>query len=448
MSNQAETHIIDASPTKGLFIYMLTKDIPLIDAIIDLVDNAVDGARRLRSHNDYTGLWVRLELDEDHFRIQDNCGGIPVGLARKYAFRFGRPEDMEFIPHSVGQFGVGMKRAIFKMGRKFRIESYTESSHFVVEEDVEKWKREEAWEFTFAELEEDLDNEPDQQGTLLAVSSLHHGVSESFRSDRFQRRLFEELRTKHSLNIDKGLAVTLNQIPLQVRPFTLLQSDELKPAYIERSIPVGDADREVKVRIYAGIAESKPEDAGWYVFCNGRTILEQDQTLTTGWGEGEQSRIPKYHNQYARFRGYVFLDSDDPGALPWNTTKTGVDADSPVFHAVRLQMINLMRPVIDFLNDLKEDKSVRDDDVQSTQLERSVSNAKAVTLEDSHIDSTERSFSAPRPEPKPEGPAENRILYYKPADEVARAKEVLRASTYKEVGEKTFDYFYQMECED
>jgi hypothetical protein len=34
---------IKASPTKEFFIYMLVKDIPLNRAIIDLVDNSVDG---------------------------------------------------------------------------------------------------------------------------------------------------------------------------------------------------------------------------------------------------------------------------------------------------------------------------------------------------------------------------------------------------------------------
>lgn len=38
---------INASPTKELFIFMLTRDVQLSRAIIDLVDNCVDGANRL-----------------------------------------------------------------------------------------------------------------------------------------------------------------------------------------------------------------------------------------------------------------------------------------------------------------------------------------------------------------------------------------------------------------
>src|SRR5580658_5902566 len=80
---------INARPTKALFISMLVKDIGLVRAIIDLVDNSVDGARRLRGTNSLDGLWVRLEVKENHFKIVDNCGGMDVETARLYAFRFG-----------------------------------------------------------------------------------------------------------------------------------------------------------------------------------------------------------------------------------------------------------------------------------------------------------------------------------------------------------------------
>lgn len=111
---------INASPTKEFFVYMLIRDIPLSRAILDLVDNSVDGARRLHSDGDFQDLWVRVELNSTHFRIADNCGGIPVEIARNYAFRFGRPSGAPPTPHSVGQFGVGMKRTFFKLGSKIK----------------------------------------------------------------------------------------------------------------------------------------------------------------------------------------------------------------------------------------------------------------------------------------------------------------------------------------
>lgn len=141
---------VEASPTKEFFISVLVRDITVNQAITDLVDNSIDGALRLRRLSDYNGLWVEVRVTEDRFIIADNCGGIPIEVARRYAFRFGRPPAAPATPHSLGQFGVGMKRAIFKLGSEFTVESRTENSHFLIEEDVNHWKaREDDWDFTF-----------------------------------------------------------------------------------------------------------------------------------------------------------------------------------------------------------------------------------------------------------------------------------------------------------
>jgi hypothetical protein len=61
-------------------------------------------------------------------------------------------------------------------------------------------------------------------------------------------------------------------------------------------------------KVIAGIEESKPTEAGWYVSCNGRFVLVADQSQKTGWGEDGGKLIPKMHHQFARFRGYVFFE--------------------------------------------------------------------------------------------------------------------------------------------
>src|SRR5947209_7086768 len=82
---------IDASPTKELFVEMLTRDVALIPAIIDLADNCTDGARHTRGDKSWDGLTVDIEAKADQFVIDDNTGGMSVDVARHYAFRFGRP---------------------------------------------------------------------------------------------------------------------------------------------------------------------------------------------------------------------------------------------------------------------------------------------------------------------------------------------------------------------
>jgi hypothetical protein len=82
---------VDALPTKDLFVDFLTKDLTLSRAITDLVDNSVDGARRLRPNGSLNDLYVRLKVSAEEFEITANCGGIPLDLAQHYAFRFGGP---------------------------------------------------------------------------------------------------------------------------------------------------------------------------------------------------------------------------------------------------------------------------------------------------------------------------------------------------------------------
>ena len=38
---------VDASPVKSFFVQMLTRDIELSDAILDLLDNCIDGILRV-----------------------------------------------------------------------------------------------------------------------------------------------------------------------------------------------------------------------------------------------------------------------------------------------------------------------------------------------------------------------------------------------------------------
>lgn len=436
------TNVINAWPTKNLFISMLVKDIPLTRSIIDLVDNSVDGARRVKPNGKYEGLWVHVDASSQRFAIRDNCGGIPVDVAQKYAFRFGRPEetDVEETPHSVGQFGVGMKRALFKLGKKFTVESRTKNARFVVEVDVDEWKRKNEWEFAFKELQENLPDVPDNEcGTEIIVTPLHESVAGELSLENYIDKLLVEIEAAHEQSMSDGLRLTLNDKPLQNHPVLAKQSNVILPAYRDSMIEQPD-QKPVRVAIFAGIDDSDPTEAGWYVYCNGRMLLAADQSYATGWGEVVNATIPRYHNQFARFRGYVFFDSEDSGLLPWNTTKTGVDVDSPLYGHVRRSMIEIMRPVIDFLNDLDREN---DPGVEDRPLQTAVSHLKTVPL--SNVKPSEGFVTKVDTAPRQRV---GNISYSRPIKEIDRVKKALGVSSLKEVGEETFDYYVRMVCDD
>ena len=131
---------IDGNPTKKFFIEMITRDISIEDAIIDLLDNSIDGANNINP-NDYSGLEIELIDNSNEFSIRDNCGGFTLETAQKYAFRFGRPDEAPISHNTVGRFGIGMKRSLFKMGKHFEVETQNQDNHFIVDVDVEEWSR-------------------------------------------------------------------------------------------------------------------------------------------------------------------------------------------------------------------------------------------------------------------------------------------------------------------
>jgi len=137
-----DQNLINGSPTKAFFVRTLTRDIELKDALLDLLDNCVDGLMRsvpkasLAGAKPYAGHWAHITFDREKFVIEDNCGGIDMHRARTSAFRMGRIElaaaDKEKKLPTVGAYGIGMKRAIFKIGQSSTVTSKTKSEGFTV----------------------------------------------------------------------------------------------------------------------------------------------------------------------------------------------------------------------------------------------------------------------------------------------------------------------------
>lgn len=448
-------HAIDASPTKRFFISMLVRDVKLARAIIDLIDNCIDGALRAGDGTDFSPFQVRLMVTPERFEIADNCGGMDLEVAEKYAFRFGRPSEAAATEGSVGQFGVGMKRTIFKLGSQFKVTSTTATRHFVIEGNVEEWlSRADDWTFAFSKIEDRFDVPRAEQGVSVEISALHESVRDDFGRPAFLAELRSAIEEAHALRMQAGLSITLNGIPLGVEEFRLLSSDRLVPAYAELHVPPPTGKQAgVTIRMYAGVSDRSLNKGGWYVFCNGRQVLAADQTSTTGWAsvveaelEGsKEEQMRKYHADFAYFRGFVFFDSIDASLLPWTTTKTGVDTDSPIYRLARREMQRIMRPVIKFLSELAAETSEKNADVEAeTPLHDALQGASGTSV--SKV-ATSTTFVQPERRRRRMDAPQVSIQYRKDREKVELAKRRLGVSTATEVGDATFDYFFQAECE-
>ncbi len=289
-------NIIEGNPTKKFFIDMITRDISIEDAIIDLLDNSIDGANRINP-DDYSGLFIELTINNNEFIIRDNCGGFSLETAQKYAFRFGRPDEAPIVRNTVGRFGIGMKRSLFKIGKDFVVESESETDHFRVHVNVDEWSKKtkeiiidgdnksiDDWNFNY----ELIDNSSrGYKGTYINVSNLNNEVRDLFTDSIFLSDLVDSIQKLLNFSLLKGIKITLNGMPLKGEKTELIYSDENKPYYTDGVINA------VKYRIIAGLGEiGDPKRSGWYIYCNNRLVVEADTSNITGWGVAP---IPKWH---------------------------------------------------------------------------------------------------------------------------------------------------------
>ena len=356
--------IADARPTKGFFLEMFVRDLSLEDCILDLVDNSVDSLIKSRGIDvskillpeaigegngngegeKFEPARIEITINSEQFKISDNCGGIGVEAAKSEVFRIGHAkEDSE---SWLGVYGVGMKRAIFKIGNHITIESKTMDEGFKMVINVPNWKKKKEWELPFQVIEGAKD--PETAGTTIVIKSYSDEISERLKSGSFDTILKEMIESTYCLFLNRYVELTLNGLKVEPKPIPIGDSPNVNIAKEEFK------EKGVKVAIYAGLArrteenEWKQEQAGWYVACNGRLVVRADRNRLTGWGYNLPLFVPKFRG----FVGIVFFSSEKPLLLPWKTTKEGINSESLIFQRALTRMAATARPVINFLNSM------------------------------------------------------------------------------------------------
>ena len=435
-------HKAHAAPTKDFFIRMITRDISLVDCILDLLDNCIDGARRSVSKaggnsSQLSGFEASLELSNDHFRISDNCGGITLNDAVNYAFHFGRrPDAPADVDGAIGLYGIGMKRAIFKMAKSARVESSPSGEQpFAVTVDVEAWRDLDDWDFEITELPAATTS----SGTSIILTHLHASVASSFSDPTFRNELIRTIARDYAFIANAGFKVKVNEQLVPDYGYSLKTGAEIQPGVIEYE------DDGVGVRIVAGLiqdledeipAELKPVDSarfGWYIVCNDRVIVAADKTALTVWGN---QGFSLWHPQYNGFAGFLFMSSDDPTKLPWTTTKREVDIADLRYMKALVSMKELTGQFIAYTNARRADlEEARKAEFAANQVEvRTATGSAAMGLPKVKASAA------------PYAPHVT-ISYSKPKSQVKEVAEALGhfGMSGSEVGRQTFDYFRRME---
>lgn len=455
--------IIEASPTKDFFVSMLTRDIDLDDAILDLLDNSLDGLLRQSPKQDqplpYSTYNIKITISDSEFIIEDNCGGIPTNIAEKYAFRMGKPPSREDdkIP-TVGMFGIGMKRAIFKMGKDITVLTKNANKCFYVNINS-NWLSNESWDLEMQE--EDNEHSLTQLGTKITVKDLYAGIQEKYSpTSDFISTLIGKIQTHYAYIIKKGLNISVNYHKIEGNAIELLVTENpqnnmpfIKPFVYE------EENNGVKVKIIVGLTgqapsseeiDSAPEKntpkeshAGWTVICNERVILYADKSRLTGWGDG----LPKFHYQFNTIVGIVEFYSNDASKLPITTTKRGMDASSDLYLRIRRRMIEGMRLFVDYTNQWKNLRVKEKDTIISKTTTSSLESISVGNTAISVRDGSNGRISKPTlPRPPSSIPTSRFIRYSKLITEIETVSEFLLDDPNQspsDVGEACFDKVLQ-----
>lgn len=453
---------VEGSPVKSFFVSMLTRDIELEDAILDLLDNSVDGILRLKhkgsKEKPYEGFWARINFNKDGFKITDNCGGIPWKL-HNYAFRMGREAGQSDVDGTVGVYGIGMKRAIFKMGEDCSIWTQNRGQGYKVDISPEWIHDEGRWKIPVSRSKKTMKSD----GTEIAVKELYPGIAEQFgkSAEAFTSGLEHVIGTHYAFIIDKGFDVKINGQAVKPQPTRLVftkPSVKRRPAirpFVFKTI----TDDGVHVFLAVGFTRPIPSeeeaiseqeetrysslDAGWTVVCNDRAVVYCDRSELTGWGE---AGVPRYHNQFIAISGIVEFRSADPSKLPTTTTKRGIDASSPLYLQVKNKMREGMLLFVDYTNKWKGRAEESKKHIEAgealllSELKDATSSLNMTTTRQTVPKGQQ--YKPPLPKPETFSARKRRISYVKDLKEVQQVGEYLfddPESDPSKVGAECFD---------
>ncbi|SEN96665.1 Histidine kinase-, DNA gyrase B-, and HSP90-like ATPase [Nitrosospira multiformis] len=434
----------DASPEKRLFISLITRDISLVAAFLDLIDNSINAAVEPASHRLLTAEdYLKLSQDEtvtpkvdifltvspEEVEIRDTALGISAKTAAEQVFKFGKASDEAHVGDRLSVYGIGLKRAIFKLGNKIIIQSDHADGGFDLKLNVSDWAKDtkQPWTFPITSREP----AKNKTGTKVLVTELHEDSKRRFSDGVFLGQLKEAIGRTYAFYLSKFVNIYVNEEKISG------VNIEIGSNHSFEQFKVGD----VSCAITAGIGipqggSFRDRSSGWFIFCNGRTVISADKSLLTGWGGGGTG-LPIFQPKHRPFLGFVFFVSTDAEKLPWTTTKSGINEDSAIWQEAKRYMITVGRGVISFLDGRYTDEGT---EIASADLQEAAKDRINLM---SAVVSQKRVFEPPKRPP----PQNLRIQFDAKVDDVKRIEEYLgrRGMSGAEVGRYTFNYFLRNE---
>jgi len=318
---------LEATPEKRIF-WSIISDYGLRTGVCELVDNAIDlwkrnGAKKALSID----IWI--DTEQQQISIKDNAGGVREADLPKLVTPGGSQNEPD--AHSIGIFGVGSKRAGVALGQEFKIKTrYLKEKTFliIVNDD---WLNDTSWEipsYVVANIS--------PGSTQVEISRLRSAISENevdalraHLSSVYGKFLLEDVNMR--LNGDRLDATTFNNWSYP---------PEAPPREFEFPLELEDLGK-LHIDIKAGlIAQRDPEaaDYGVYIYCNDRLVVKHWKERPVGYFVSTEAGVPHPDASLAR----VIVSLNGPArAMPWNSSKDGINTTHKIFKALQKQIVEL-----------------------------------------------------------------------------------------------------------
>jgi hypothetical protein len=445
------TRELEAGPSKRFFVEMLPRDISLEHAVLDLVDNSLDGAIRQRIEQiqlgnevPYKDLYCKLTISENGFEILDNCGGIPDDRIDG-ALKLGRDDpSLDNDKPTIGMYGIGMKRSIFKICADATVTTNSETSAVRVNYDKE-WMNPSNSDWTLTiHQEEPIEGE---KGVSIKANEIRPNIARSFGSKSFLDDLIKSLSRYYAYVIEKGFTITINDKQITPLPIEFRFAEDLvTPFFYEAQS--GNVSIKVIVGLFRKLTrEDEREEAiasndsleagglkaGITVVCNDRVITYADTSSVTGWGVGN---VPRCHPQFRSIAGIMVFESDDATTLPVSTTKGALDLDDGVYVKGLNAAMEGLRALTQYTNRVKGIEESTDNTISEAKR-YSVSEVteilKPIARAVRHTNGEAKKTVAKFPEPERKNPMA-RIAFSRERQEVESIAQLLGLSASETPG--------------
>lgn len=318
----------NGTPVKRMF-WSIISDYDLQTGMCELVDNALDFWTETGRKKPLT-IRVNADFERQSIEVLDNAGGVKRDELRLLIVPGGsRNEPLDEV---IGIFGVGGKRAAIALAETVQIKTRYKSQTTHELDITSDWLESEGWDLPTYEIPN-----IDPGTTRIEMNKLRKPFTREDMVD-----LAAHFGDTYSWFLEQGCETRVDGESVKPHRFDhWAYPVGFPPRKSDRSLDFG-RDGVLHISMTGGlIIDRDPiiENYGVYIYCNHRLIVKALKTREVGYFVTGEAGVP--HPDASLCRVIVEMQGAAK-AMPWNSSKSGINDKHPAFLSVRPTLIQMV----------------------------------------------------------------------------------------------------------